>query len=169
MLNQVLVSGACCCLQLCCKECSETLFKLMGRIAFIKLMYVLIYFSFIIFVYAAMYLLREWEFFMQVLADGINCLALTAEFDCVSASVIYRITLSLFLFSTLMLILLLACSSRVAAILNESLFFSKFVLMVAIFLGSLQLDDSLLASFSDFCQLFSYVFIVWQVPPSALR
>lgn len=60
MINQVIVSGACCCLQFCCKELSETAYKLIGRISFIKLMYTVIYFSFILCVYLAMYILREW-------------------------------------------------------------------------------------------------------------
>lgn len=163
MINQVLVSGACCCLQFCCKELAETVYKIIGRVAFIKIMYCLIYFSFIGFVYLAMYLLREWEFFMQMLADGFTCLAVTEEFDCVSASVVYRITCSLFLFSTAMLIIMYSCSVRVAHILNEGLFFSKFVLMVVLFFLLLQFDNSLMATYSDFCQIFSYVFILWQV------
>jgi len=65
-----------------------------------------------------MYLLREWEFFMKMFADGITCHALTEEFDCISASVIYRIMLSLFLFSFLMLLVVLVSSARVARILN---------------------------------------------------
>lgn len=118
MINQVLVSSACCCMQLCCKEVGETLYKVVGRVAFIKFMYTLVYFAFIALVYLAMYLLKEWEFFMKVLADGINCLAITNEFDCISTSVIYRIMLSLFTFSTLMLLAMFLCSARISRILN---------------------------------------------------
>jgi hypothetical protein len=78
MLNQVIVSSACCCLQMCCKEVSETAFKIIGRVAFVKLMYCLIYFTFLGAVYASMYMLREWEFFMKVFAEGIDCLSLTS-------------------------------------------------------------------------------------------
>lgn len=163
MLNQALISGACCCLQCCCKEISETLYKVIGRVAFLKIMYCLIYFAFIGFVYLAMYLLKEWEFFMTVIADGINCQNLTEEFDCVSASVIYRTTLSLFIFSVLMLLTMVGCSTRLAHILNEGLFFTKFIVMVIVFFVTLQLDNSIMSSFSDFCQVFSYVFILWQV------
>jgi hypothetical protein len=81
-------------------------------------MYSIIYFAFIVFVYLAMYMLKEWEFFMRVFADGISCLALTDDFDCISASVVYRITLSLFLFSSLMLLILLISPARIAKILN---------------------------------------------------
>lgn len=163
MMNQVIVSSACCCLQYCCKEIGETLYKLIGRIAFIKIMYTLIYFAFIGFVYLAMFLLQKWEFFMQVLADGISCYNLTNEFDCVSASVIYRIMLSLFVFSTLMFLMMMVCSARISQIINEGLFFTKFVITVIIFFGTLQLDNSIIMKFSDFCQVFSYIFLIWQV------
>lgn len=169
MINQVIVSGACCCLQYCCKELSQTIYKIIGRVAFIKIMYAIIYFLFIGFVYLAMYLLREWEFFMRVIADGINCQNLTDEFDCVSASVIYRIMFSLFMLSTLMLIVIVIASNRLAQIINQGLFFSKFILTVVFFILSLQLDNSILSSFSDFCQIFSYFFIIWQVPLQSFR
>lgn len=100
---------------------------------------------------------------MRIFADGINCLALTEEFDCISASVIYRITLSLFIFSVIMASILLVSTVRVAKILNEGLFFSKFVLTLIIFLVTLQLDNAFITYFSNFSQIFSYVFIIWQV------
>lgn len=163
MINQALISGACCCLQCCCKELSETAYKIVGRVAFVKLMYSLIYFSFIGTVFLGMWFLREWEFFMSFFADGINCQAITSDFDCISASVIYRIMLSLFLFGLIMLALLSTCSQRVGQILNEGLFFTKFVVCLLIFLGTLQLGDSILVNFSQFAQVFSYLFILWQV------
>lgn len=141
MINQIVVSSACCCLQFCCKELAETAFKLMGKVSFIKIMYILIYFSVIIAVYIAMYVLREWEFFMRFFADGINCMALTEEFDCISASVIYRITLSLFIFSMMMVIILALTSWRVGKILNEGLFFTKFIITLVFFLLTLQLSN----------------------------
>ena len=163
MINQVIVSGACCCLQFCCKELAETVYKIIGRVSFIKIMYSLIYFSFLLFVYLSVYLLKEWEFFMQMISSGFTCLNVTQEFDCVSSSVIYRMTLSLCIFSALMVLVMFSCSLRVAHILNEGLFFSKFVVMVVLFFLSLQFDNSVLVTFSNFCQVFSYVFILWQV------
>ena len=100
---------------------------------------------------------------MSFFADGINCQAITSDFDCISASVIYRIMLSLFLFGLIMLALLSTCSQRVGQILNEGLFFTKFVVCLLIFLGTLQLGDSILVNFSQFAQVFSYLFILWQV------
>ena len=162
-MNQVIVSGACCCLQFCCKELAETTYKIIGRVAFIKIMYSVIYFSFLLFVYLSISLLKEWEFFMQMISDGFTCLNVTEQFDCVSASVIYRMTFSLFIFSAFMVLVMFSCSLRIAHILNEGLFFSKFVVLAVLFFISLKLDNSVLASFSDFCQIFSYVFILWQV------
>jgi len=141
MINQIVVSSACCCLQFCCKEIAETAFKLIGRVSFLKIMYTIIYFSFIIAVYLAMYLLREWEFFMKFFAEGINCQALTKEFDCISASVIYRITLSLFTFSLGMVLIMVMVSDRVGKILNEGLFFTKFIITLIIFFFTLQFSN----------------------------
>ena len=141
MLNQLIVSSTCCCLQYCCKQVFETAYKLMGRVAFVKFVYCVIYFSLIGVVYLAMYMLKEWEFFMKFFADGINCLTLTEEFDCVSASVIYRIMMSLFFFSLILIILLLVSSVRVAKIINQGLFFSKFILTIIIFFITLQLNN----------------------------
>jgi|688.fasta_scaffold280143_1 hypothetical protein len=118
MINQIVVSSACCCLQFCCKEIFETAYKVIGRISFIKLVYSIIYFSFIACVYFVMYLLREWEYFMKVFAHGISCVTLTEEFDCISASVVYRITLSLFMFSLVMVLILTLATARIARILN---------------------------------------------------
>ncbi len=100
---------------------------------------------------------------MKAFADGITCLNLTDDFDCISSSVVYRIMLSLFLFSSAMFIVIMISSIRVAKILNEGLFFSKFTLAVLIFMVTLQLDNSVIVYFSNFAQIFSYIFIIWQV------
>ena len=55
---------------------------------------------------------------MKMFADGISCVAVTEEFDCVSASVVYRITLSLLIFSALMAGIIMIASDRVAKIVN---------------------------------------------------
>ena len=46
---------------------------MMGRVAFVKLMYTVVYFGFIGSVYVGMYMLREWEFFMKLFGDGVSC------------------------------------------------------------------------------------------------
>ena len=116
----------------------------MGRVGFIKLMYLIVYFGFLLAVFAAMWLLREWEFFMRMFADGVTCVSLTSEFDCISASVLYRISLSMFLFSLFMAAVLTCCGLRCATVLNEGLFFTKFTILALAFLLTLQLSNELI-------------------------
>lgn len=141
----------------------------MGRISFLKFMHLVVYFAFIAAVFLAMFLLRKWEFFMRVFAEALTCKALTDEFDCISASVIYRIMLSLFLLSSLLLAVTLISSPRVSKVINEGLFFSKLIVSLAIFLAVLQISNQGMMYFSDIAGIFSYVFVVWQVQRSRFR
>jgi len=70
-MNYIIANSLCCCLQCCCKEIFEALYKLIGKIAFVKMMHSIIYFSFYFLVLCAFLLLRKWPFFMKYLVSGI--------------------------------------------------------------------------------------------------
>ena len=59
--------------------------------------------------------------------------------------------------------IIMIASDRVAKIVNEGLFFSKFVVTLIIFFLTLQMSNDFIYKYSDFAQIFSYIFIVWQV------
>jgi hypothetical protein len=63
----------------------------------------------------------------------------------------------------MMLTLMAVCSARLACIFNEGLFFTKLVILMLIFFVTLRLDDSTMVAFANISQLFSYIFILWQV------
>lgn len=67
------------------------------------------------------------------------------------------------MFSGIMLIIMVVGSDRVGKIVNEGLFFSKFVITIAIFFITLQFSNDFITNYSNFAQIFSYIFIVWQV------
>lgn len=61
----------------------------------------------------------SWSWVMPNLAPGIHCDTTTdTQLNCVSASAVYRISLCLFVFSIVMIVVLQGCSARVGLILN---------------------------------------------------
>ena len=54
------------------------------------------------------------------------------------------------------------CSARVALIVNEGLFFSKFVIIMIMFFVTLRMDNSLFMSYGDLCKIVSYIFVAVQ-------
>lgn len=101
---------------------------------------------------------------MSRLAPQIMCdLWVGAEhISCVSAAVLYRMSCCLFVFSLLMLGVMQACSTRVSLIMNEGLFFSKFVLIIILFFISLQLSNETFMTYGNLCKMISYVFLIYQ-------
>lgn len=61
-----------------------------------------------------------------------------------------------------MLALLQTCSTRVSLIINEGLFFSKFVLIIILFFISLQLSNETFMIYGNLSKVVSYIFLVYQ-------
>lgn len=138
-MNYIVVNSVCCCLSICCKEVWESLYRIIGKSAFVKFAYLLIYFSAVVLTLAFFTVTsNSWPWVMSRIAPQIMCdLWIGAEhISCISAAVLYRMSCCLFIFSLFMLILIQTCSTRVALIINEGLFFSKFVLIIILFLIS---------------------------------
>lgn len=138
------------------------MYKLMGKTSFIKTMYFVVYSAFVVMLMAAFVFLRDWPFFMTYVAQGIHC-ADAGDFDCITVSLVYRIVTSIVVFATFMIVVMSLCTARVSHILNEGLFFSKFVIVTAIFIILLQFDNSLYEHFSTAYNYISYIFLICQV------
>lgn len=134
----------------------------MGKTSFIKTMYFIIYSAFVVILLGAFMFLRDWPMFMAYVARGIHC-EKSDDFDCISSSIIYRMVTSIAIFIVLTLVTMSLCSVRVSHILNEGLFFSKFVLITIIFITLLQFDNSLYQHLSTVYEYVSYVFLACQV------
>ena len=76
---------------------------------------------------------------------------------------LYRISLSLLVFSLLMLGVMGVCGVRCSTVLNEGLFFSKFTVLVVVFIASLGLSNDFIGYYASISQWFSYGFLMWQV------
>lgn len=101
---------------------------------------------------------------MDTFAPGINCKSGVGSdyLNCVSASVAYRISLCLFLLSVGIFAIMQMCSTRVALIFNEGLFFSKFVIVMGLFLGALRIGNEVFMVYGDVCEVVSYFFVAAQ-------
>jgi hypothetical protein len=161
-MNYIIANGICCCLQCCCKELFETMQKIMGKTSFIKTMYFVVYAAFVAILMGAFIFLRDWPFFMSYFAQGIHCDE-ASDFDCITVSLLYRIVTSIAVFIAFILVVMSLCTFRVSHILNEGLFFSKFVIITAIFIILLQFDNSIYEHLSTAYQYISYIFLVCQV------
>ena len=76
---------------------------------------------------------------------------------------LYRISLSLLVFSLLMVGIVGLCGVRCATVFNEGLFFTKFTLLIVIFIGAMRLSNEFIGYYAWVSQWFSYGFLVWQV------
>lgn len=160
-LNYAVVNGMCCCLNICCKELWETLHKIVGKMAFVKFAYCLVYFGSVAISILLISLISDWSWFMDYLAPGIQCNQ-DDFLGCLSSSVVYRVSTCLLIFTMLMFCIMLVCPTRAALILNEGLFFSKFVIVVIFTAISFQLDNSYFLWFGSISQIFSYAFVMLQ-------
>jgi hypothetical protein len=136
--------------------------KLMGKTSFIKTMYFVVYAAFVAILMGAFVFLRDWPFFMTYVARGIHCEE-ASDFDCITVSLLYRIVTSIAVFIVFVIVVMSLCTVRVSHILNEGLFFSKFVIITAIFIIFLQFDSSIYEHLSSAYQYISYIFLVCQV------
>jgi hypothetical protein len=75
-MNYIIVNSVCCCLSICCKEIWETLYRIIGKVAFVKFAYILVYFGAIISGLLLLALMNSsWGWVMSTFAPGINCLS----------------------------------------------------------------------------------------------
>ena len=161
-MNYIIANSVCCCLQCCCKEIVETLYKILGKTYFIKIMYFIIYAAFITILLTAFIFLRDWSFFMEYVAQGISC-SKSDDFDCITVSLIYRMVTSISVFIIFIMFTMSVCTTRISHILNEGLFFSKFVTITLIFIILLQLNNSVYQHLSVSYEYISYLFLICQV------
>ena len=129
-MRYLVINGLCCCLNLCCKEVWEAIYQIVGKRAFIKCLYCVVFLFSIITTLGLVLLLQNWPFFMDYFAPEIQCKNET--FNCLGAEVIFRVSCCLFIFSIVMIGLVKICSPRIALILNEGLFFSKYVTVMVL-------------------------------------
>lgn len=160
-MNYIVANGICCCLQCCCKELFETLSKLLGKNSFIKVMYCVVYATFVGILLGAFVFLRDWGWFMDYVARGISCNK-GDDFDCITVALVFRIVTAISLFIIILLLTLSLCTVRISYILNEGLFFSKFVLIAILFIILLQFDNTILQHLSTLYQYTSYIFLLCQ-------
>ena len=99
---------------------------------------------------------------MDYFAPGIQCKASNQYLNCLSSSVTYRVCSCLFLFSLLLLCILLACPTKTSLILNEGLFFSKFVIIAVLTGICFQMENSYFEWFGWMSKIFSYIFVACQ-------
>lgn len=97
------------------------MYRIIGKQAFIKVAYCLIYYGAVILSILMAYIMdSSWFWFFKNFAPGIDCFDKDAseQVNCLSFSLLYRVSLSLFIFSIFMLLVLKLCTSRIALILN---------------------------------------------------
>lgn len=84
------------------------------------------------------------------------------SFECFGASAVYRLSLSL-LCMFFILMLLMVCRNKCAMIINEGLFFIKYVFVVCIFIAFLWVPNSMFIDYADASKYISIFFMVLQV------
>lgn len=97
------------------------MYRIVGKQAFIKVAYCLIYYGSVAVSILLAYIMdTSWFWFFRKFAPGIDCFDKDdqQQVSCLSFSLLYRDSVSLFIFSIFMLIVLKLCSSRIALIIN---------------------------------------------------
>ena len=159
IMRYIVLNGLCCCLGICCKEVWETIYQIIGKKAFIKCLYAIIFLSSLLTTLAMMYIFQEWSWFMKYFAPSIQC---NDEFQCLGPEVVYRVCACLWFFSVVMLIIMKLCSTRIAMILNEGMFFTKYVVIMILIMISFQMGASIFEAFGFLGSIFSYIVLIVQ-------
>lgn len=162
-MNYVIVNGMCCCLSMCCKDVSEALYKIVGKTSFVKILYLCTYLlCFLVSIVFLAVMGSSWAWFLPNMAPGITCQDGDSYYiGCLTASGVYRVSMCLIVL-TLFLAGVLATCTRVGTVLNEGLFFSKFVIVMCMFIGTLFIDNSFVMTFGKLATVFSYAFVICQ-------
>lgn len=134
----------------------------MGKTPFIKTMYFIIYTAFISILLTAFVFLKDWSFFMSYVANGIHC-DRADDFDCITVSIVYRMVTSIGIFILFVIMVMSLCTVRISHILNEGLFFSKFIIISSVFIVLLQFENSFYEYLSRGFEYISYIFLICQV------
>lgn len=93
-----------------------------------------------------------------------ECSGQVDELACMGLSVLWRVSLVLFIFSLVMCCIVYCCSARVAGILSEGLFFSKYVIIMIGVLFTLYFSfNTILLYFHGIAIILSYIFMIMQV------
>lgn len=72
-MGACIASGMCCCFTMCCKECSESLQKLMGRERVTKFFYFFLVVVYTIPALLVFFLLDKWKSFVEYFDEWIKC------------------------------------------------------------------------------------------------
>lgn len=86
------------------------------------------------------------------------------RFECIGASAIYRLSLSLLGLFILMGLFML-CRNKCSQVINEGLFCLKYLLVVGVFIGLLFVDNSV---FEDYATASKYISIVYMILQSII-
>ena len=82
--------------------------------------------------------------------------------ECIGPSAVYRISLS-FLALFLLMFIVTLCRNRLAMVVNEGLFCVKYIMVLAIFIAFLFVDNQVFIDYSNASKYLSIVFMVLQV------
>ena len=93
---------------------------------------------------------------------------LLLSMSCLGASTVYRFSLSL-LIIFLILCLVMICRNRIARVINEGLFFIKYLIIVGIFIGFLFVNNTIFLSYGEACKGLGIVYMLIQVNDGLFR
>jgi len=82
--------------------------------------------------------------------------------ECIGPSAVYRISLS-FLALFLLMFIVTLCRNRIAMVVNEGLFCVKYIMVLAIFIAFLFVENQVFINYSNASKYLSIVFMVLQV------
>ena len=86
----------------------------------------------------------------------------SCSLSCLGASVVYRFSLAL-LMIFLVLCLIMICRNRIARVINEGLFFIKYLIIIGAFIGLLFVNNTVFLSFGEACKGLGVVYMLIQV------
>lgn len=84
------------------------------------------------------------------------------SFNCFGISAVYRLSFSLLLLYVLLALIML-CRNRCSRVVNEGLFFVKYILVVGAFIGFLWVVNDVFLGYGQACKYIGLLFLVLQV------
>lgn len=82
--------------------------------------------------------------------------------NCFGISAVYRLSFSLLMLYC-SLVLCMLCRNRFSKVVNEGLYFIKYVLVVGMFIGFLYVKNDMFMQYGEVCKYIGLVFLVLQV------
>ena len=83
--------------------------------------------------------------------------------SCLGISTVYRLSFSLLVVYVL-LVLLMLCRNRCSQVVNEGLFFVKYLSVMVVFLATLYVNNRVFLGYGELCRYIGLLFLVLQVP-----